>query len=166
MSNNDNLKEIYSQHWQHIRHIANERMAFTSIYLAFLGVGLTYIFRTNGLETCQKYIILGVLLLFSVMGFHLMVRSLVSFWYHYTELRRITPILCPGETLDYEGRQEEVENQIKELEKPLWWLNKTYIFLSKKGGLLLPLTLIFPSIFLLGFIVTVVMIVLLYVKII
>ncbi|MBI5677637.1 MAG: DUF202 domain-containing protein [Planctomycetes bacterium] len=162
MSNNDNLEEIYSQHWQHIRHIANERTAFTSIYLAFLGVGLTYIFRTDGAETRQKSIILVGLLFFSVMGFFLMVRSLVSYWYHYTELRRITPILCPGETLDYEGRQEEVENQIKELEKPFWWLNKTYIFISKKGGLLLPLTLIFPSIFLLGFIITVVTFVSLY----
>ena len=77
-------------------------------------------------------------------------RVLVTFWYHYMEIQRITPMLYPGEGLDFEGRQEEVENLIKEREKPLWWLNRFYIRLSKIRGVMLPLTLIFPSIFLVG----------------
>lgn len=136
-----------------MRHVANERLTFTSIYLIFLGSGLTYIFKSNGVGITQKYIVLIVLLFFSAIGFHVMVRGLITFWYHYMELRRITPLLYPGESLDYEGKQKDVENQIKELEKPLWWLNKTYIYLSKKSGVMLPLTLLFPSIFLLGSVV-------------
>lgn len=158
MSNGNNLKEIYSQHWQHIRHIGNERLAFTSFYLTFLGVGLAYIFKSNGLNPFQKYLILGFLLFFSVLGFHFMVRILVTFWYHYTEIKRITPILCPGEELDYEGRQKETEYEIAKNEKSFWWLNRAYIWLSKKTGLMLPVTLIFPSIFLLGTIVSIIMI--------
>lgn len=166
MSGGDNLKEIYSQHWQHIRHIDNGRLAFTSFYFALLGTGLAYIFKSNGLGTCQKYIILSFLLLCSVLGFFYTVRVLVTFWYHYTEIKRITPLLCAGEKLDYEGRQNEVENQLKEIEKPFWWLNKTYIRISKIKGVLLPITLIFPSIFLLGFVLLVIMILLTYLKII
>jgi hypothetical protein len=166
MSDSDNLKEIYSQHWQHIRHIENERLGFTSFYLIFLGVGLAYVFKSNGLENSVKYIILTFLLIFSVLGFLFMVRVLLTFWYHYTEIKRITPLLCPGEKLGYEEREEEVENQIVEKENSLWWLNKIYIWLYKKAGRGFPLTLIFPSIFLLGSIGLIIMVLLLVLKVI
>ncbi len=95
MNDNDNLKEIYSQHWQHIRHIENERLAFTSFYLAILAAGLAYMFKSDSLEIWHKYIIVLFLLFLSVLGFHIMVRVIVTFWYHYTELKRITSTLCP-----------------------------------------------------------------------
>jgi len=164
MSDRGNLKEIYSQHWQHIRHIENERLAFTSFYIVLLGASLAYVFKSNGLANPLKYIILGLLLFFSFLGFLFMVRVRITFWYHYKELKRITPLLCRGEKLDYElgdkeffqgvlgteRRQKEVKNQI--VEGPLW-LERIYACLYKKVGLGLPLTLIFPAVFLLGFIV-------------
>jgi len=96
MSDSDNLKEIYSQHWQHIRHIGNERLAFTSIYVVFLGAALAYFFKLNAPGTTQRYIMLAFLLLYSYLGFLFMVRVLVTYWYHYTEIQRITPLLCRG----------------------------------------------------------------------
>jgi len=166
MCNSANLKEIYSQHWQHIRHIENERLAFTGFYLTFLSIGLLYIFKENGAGILQKYLILILLLFFSILGFHVMVRVLVTFWYHWIELKRITPLLCPNEKLELEEKQKDIENEIKKNERPIWWLNKTYIYLSKRGGLMLPLTLIFPSIYLLGFLALLTMILLLAFKVI
>ena len=164
MSEDDNLREIYSQHWQQTRHIGTERLAFTSFYLGFLGVGLAYISQSNGLETLQKCVILVVLLLFSTLGFLLMVRVLMTFWYHYAELQRITPLLYPNEKLDYEEAQARIEKQIRTKESSLWWLNKTYIGLSKMPGkgMPFPVTLIFPSLFLLGFFISLVMLILVF----
>ncbi len=143
----DNLKEIYVQHWLHIRHIENERLAFSSFYLALLGAGLAYIFSSTAIDFVSKLILLGVLLFLSFLGFSFMVRVLVSFWYHYSEIKRITPILCETEELNYEKNQQVIENTIKKNAKPFWWLHIIYIRLSKLRGLMLPLTLIFPTIF-------------------
>lgn len=147
---NVDLKELYSQHWLHARHVANERLAFTSIYLVFLGTGLAYIFGVGRPPVAVKWVVLSLLLLFSGLGFHVMVRISVTFWYHYMELKRLTPVLFPGESLDYEQRQSEVEQHIRDGEPELWWLNRLYLNLSKKGGMLLPMTLLFQTVFLLG----------------
>jgi hypothetical protein len=144
------FKELFSQHWLHARHVANERLAFTSIYLLFLATGLVYVFGPGRVAFAPKMVVLFILLLFSAIGFHVMVRISVTFWYHYIELKRLTPLLFPGEALDYETRQAEVEQEIKNSEPQLWFLNGLYLTLSKKGGLPLPMTLLFPSIFLLG----------------
>src|SRR5713226_6126573 len=98
------FKELFSQHWLHARHVANERLAFTSIYLVFLGTGLVYVFGPGKVAFTPRMIVLMILSLFSAIGFHIMVRISVTFWYHYIELKRLTPILFPGERLDYETR--------------------------------------------------------------
>lgn len=144
------FKELFSQHWLHARHVANERLALTSIYLVFLGTGLVYVFGPGKVAFAPKMVVLLILFLFSAIGFHMMVRISVTFWYHYVELRRLTPLLFPGETLDYETRQAEVEHEIQKSEPQLWFLNRLYLTLSKKGGLPIPMTLLFPSIFLMG----------------
>jgi hypothetical protein len=164
--NDANLREIYSQHWLHIRHIENERLAFCSFYLALLGVGLVYVFGPDAVDMASKLITLGILLLFSFLGFNFMVRALISFWYHYSEIKRITPILYTSEELDYENKQLDVENKIKENEGSLWWLNSIYIRMSKIKGLMVPLTLIFPSIFMITSLSIIVIIVLVFLKII
>ena len=148
----ENLREIYSQHWQHIRHIEKERLAFTSIYLTFMAVGLAYVLKSNGIIVYAKYVILLFLLFLSAIGLGIMSRILVTFWFHYSELKRLTGLLYEGEKLDYESSQKKVELEIKNNEPSFWWLNRFFIRITKKNGVMLPLTVLFPLVFLIGFI--------------
>ena len=54
MDNNDGTKEVYSQLWQHIRHIENIRIGFTTAYFTLLGGGVVLIFDAPTTSTSER----------------------------------------------------------------------------------------------------------------
>ena len=144
------LSVVYSEHWLHIRHIENQRLIFTSIYLAAYGVGFGALLEGNVENQVFPSVLMLFLCAFSYIGFALSVKTMLSFWTHYLEIQRIQVILDPGSFKSYERSQRSIENYILQEEKGFRFLNKLFISLSKFGPISIPLTLLFPMLYLLG----------------
>ena len=76
------LKSIYEQHWLHARHVENERLWFTNIYMIIVGALLAYTFDKQAQTSSWPWPILLIVFILSMVGF-LMCHSLrIPFVYH------------------------------------------------------------------------------------
>jgi hypothetical protein len=66
------ISDLYTENWEHIRHVENERMGFTSVYFVILAAAIGFISKTS-LEFPFAITIFGFLLVLSVIG------ALISF---------------------------------------------------------------------------------------
>lgn len=76
------LKSVYEQNWLHARHVENERLWFTNIYVIAVAGLLAYTFR-KGEATFWPWPILVISSIFSLAGF-LMSHSLVIPFLHHS----------------------------------------------------------------------------------
>jgi len=75
------LKSIYEQHWLHARHVENERLWFTNIYILIVGVLLAYTFGKS--ETSfWSWSILAIIFILSLAGFFMCHSLRIPFVYH------------------------------------------------------------------------------------
>lgn len=75
------LKSIYEQHWLHARHLENERLWFTNIYVLITGGLLAYTFNSNGAHFWPWPILLIVFIL-SLAGLFMSHSLGIPFYYH------------------------------------------------------------------------------------
>jgi len=66
--NDNNLKEVYEQYWLHARHVADERLWFTNVYVLVV-VGVLVFLRIDQPLFLRLGVVVFVLLL-SIAGFH------------------------------------------------------------------------------------------------
>ncbi|MCK4387185.1 MAG: hypothetical protein KAW00_00300 [Dehalococcoidia bacterium] len=78
---NELLKSVYEQHWLHARHVENERLWFTNIYVVATGVLLAYTFGRNGSAFWPWPILVPVFIL-SVAGFLMCHSMRIPFCFH------------------------------------------------------------------------------------
>lgn len=86
-----NLQIIYEQYWLHARHVANERLWFTNIYV--LIVASAFAFIATSQSTVIHLWLLVFLLILSIMGFF-MCHSLVI---HFITYSRMTELISINE---------------------------------------------------------------------
>ena len=138
-------KTLFEQHWAHVRYLGQERSQFTSIYLVFVITGLAFGLgkESRMLQFCTLLILISV----SCIGFLIMARISISLWLHFSAIKKIAPILCPGETNDYETEIDAIKATVVDEEKYFGKANNLLIRLSAFKGIPVPTTLLFPGIF-------------------
>ena len=77
----DHLRSVYEQNWLHARHVENERLWFTNIYLVAVGVLLAYTFGRNA-NCFWPWPILVPVFIFSMLGFFMCHHMSIPFLYH------------------------------------------------------------------------------------
>lgn len=75
------LTSIYEQHWLHARHVENEKLWFTNIYILIVGVLLAYTFE-SGKAGFWSWPILAIVLALSLAGFFMCHSLRIPFVYH------------------------------------------------------------------------------------
>lgn len=75
------LKSVYEQHWLHARHVENERLWFTNIYILIIGALLAYTFG-RGEAGLWPWSILAIVLTISLIGFFMCYSLRIPFIYH------------------------------------------------------------------------------------
>jgi len=158
------IATVYKELWLHIRHIENQRLAFMSLYLATYGVGIGSLLRGSVKNILFAYIVLGFILILSYLGLALSTRTMLTFWIHYRDIMRLQKKLSPSSFDSYEREQDSIEEYIFSQQPKYKKLNKFFIRVSKFGAVSLPLTLIFPLLYLLGGIISLISIVAIYVN--
>ena len=68
-SNGDSLSisDLYTQNWEHVRHVENERLNFTSFYFVILAAMIAYISQAQPTKTFT-IILLGLMTIMSIIG--------------------------------------------------------------------------------------------------
>lgn len=75
------LKSVYEQNWLHARHLENERLWFTNIYVVIVGGLLAYTFGTEGTHFWPWPILLVIFIL-SLAGLFMCNSLRIPFYYH------------------------------------------------------------------------------------
>ncbi len=75
------LRSVYEQHWLHARHVEDERLWFTNIYLVAVGGLLAYTFE-KGTAHSWPWQILILVFIFSILGFFMCHHLCIPFLYH------------------------------------------------------------------------------------
>lgn len=148
------ITTVYKELWSHIRHIENQRLAFMSLYLATYGVGIGLLLKDSFENILFASIVLGFIVIFSYLGMALSTKTMLTFWIHYRELQRLQKKLSPSSFDSYEHEQKSIEGYIFSEEPKYKKLNKFFIRASKFGAVSIPLTLLFPLLYLLGGIIS------------
>ncbi len=77
----EHLRSVYEQNWLHARHVENERLWFTNIYLVAIGVLLAYGFEKHGSDFWPWPVLIVVLIL-SCAGFFMCHSMGIPFLFH------------------------------------------------------------------------------------
>ncbi|MBA7494327.1 hypothetical protein ES702_04902 [subsurface metagenome] len=75
------LKSVYEQNWLHARHVENERLWFTNIYVIAVGGLLAYTFGRSG-SAFWPWPILILVFIFSMAGFLMCHSMRIPFLFH------------------------------------------------------------------------------------
>lgn len=88
MTTENNLKEvILEQNWLHVRHIEDERLKFTEVYMALI-VGIIYVvYSNNNYSTTFFLILYGIVI--SIFGIAVMLKVQIEFYYHLAVIKKI-----------------------------------------------------------------------------
>ncbi len=87
----ENLQTVYEQYWLHARHVANERLWFTNVYVLIVASTLAFMATSQG--SMINLWLLVFLLIFSTIGFFIC-HSIVV---HFIIYSRITELILINE---------------------------------------------------------------------
>lgn len=62
------LRELYIQHWLHVRHLENERLNLTSLYALLVGGGVIFLFGQNLSKIVQVWLLIFLLIVTVAIG--------------------------------------------------------------------------------------------------
>lgn len=101
------LKSVYEQHWLHARHLENERLWFTNIYILIVGALLAYTFE-SGKAGFWSWPILIIIFVLSLAGFFMCHSLRIPSYYHsrMADIIQIKEWMLP---YNYFYRKEELK---------------------------------------------------------
>lgn len=103
------LKSVYEQHWLHARHLENERLWLTNIYMLIVGALLAYTFG-RGEAGFWPWPILVIIFILSLIGFFMSHSLRIPFYYH-SRMADIIQIKEWGLPYNYFYRKQEVKTK-------------------------------------------------------
>jgi hypothetical protein len=80
--------ELYAQNWEHVRHVENERLGFTSVYFVILAAILAFLSQTHPTQFFSVALFFLVFLL-SAIGSLMSIRLKADMEAHGDRLRKI-----------------------------------------------------------------------------
>ncbi len=85
---NLSVSDMYIQNWEHVRHIENERLGFTSIYFVIIAAIVAFLSQAK-ISASFTAILLLLLFLFSIIGTLMSFRLMADLEAHGKHLYRI-----------------------------------------------------------------------------
>jgi Ca2+/Na+ antiporter len=82
------VSDLYTQNWEHVRHVENERLSFTSMYFVVLGAMLAFLSKASP-SPLFATILLGLMCFFSLIGALMSFRLKADIEAHGERLHRI-----------------------------------------------------------------------------
>ncbi len=154
------IATVYKELWAHIRHIDSQRLAFSSLYSAAFAFGLNALCKGDIRPKFMQYSLLIALAAFSYLGILIATRTLITFWTHWRDIKRIQKILDPESFQSYENNSH-VYDMIYADESAFRHINRFFIRITG-GNTPFPVTLVFPCMYLLGMLICFTLMALLY----
>ena len=105
----ENLRALLEQHWLHARHLENERLWLTNIYMLIVGALLAYTFG-RGEAGFWPWSILVIIFILSLIGFFMSHSLRIPFYYH-SRMADIIQIKEWGLPYNYFYRKKEVKTK-------------------------------------------------------